>query len=153
MNSYLNVAVFRYKDIKGEALEAYFDFVHKKIGKLDMVEANLTLAEDRILSLEACIHNSSGKAVTKWAPHATFYFEAELSLDNFSRIAMFFCALCFITLARCFGETTIMRLAGASADSRLWCMEWFSARGTVWYSFTFSSFIRLYSLAAASFVA
>jgi hypothetical protein len=28
-----------------------------------MVEGNLTIAEDRILSLEACIHNNSGHKV------------------------------------------------------------------------------------------
>jgi hypothetical protein len=31
---------------------------------MDMVEGNLTIAEDRILSLEACIHNNSGHMVS-----------------------------------------------------------------------------------------
>jgi hypothetical protein len=34
--------------------------VSKDIEDMDMVEGNLTIAEDRILSLEACIHNNSG---------------------------------------------------------------------------------------------
>ena len=50
---------------------------------MDMVEANLTIAEDRILSLESCIHNNSGRKLTKWALHALFFFEAELKLENF----------------------------------------------------------------------
>jgi hypothetical protein len=50
---------------------------------MDMIEGNLTIAEDRILSLEACIHNNSGNKVTKWALHALFFFEAELKLENF----------------------------------------------------------------------
>jgi hypothetical protein len=32
---------------------------------MDMVEGNLTIAEDRILSLEACIHNNSGDKVRR----------------------------------------------------------------------------------------
>jgi hypothetical protein len=34
--------------------------VSKDVEDMDMVEGNLTIAEDRILSLEACIHNNSG---------------------------------------------------------------------------------------------
>jgi hypothetical protein len=43
-------------------------------------QANLTIAEDRILSLEACIHNNSGHLTTKWAEHALFYFEVGQSV-------------------------------------------------------------------------
>lgn len=64
-------------------LDKYFTFVHKDTEDLDMVEANLTIAEDRILSLEACISNPSKMKKTKWCLDALFYFEAELSLENF----------------------------------------------------------------------
>jgi hypothetical protein len=52
-----------YSQIKGEAIDRYFAFVQKDVEDMDMVEGNLTIAEDRILSLEACIHNNSGNKV------------------------------------------------------------------------------------------
>jgi cellulose synthase/poly-beta-1,6-N-acetylglucosamine synthase-like glycosyltransferase len=75
--------LFRYNEIRGRALDEYFAFVNKDMEDMDMVEANLTIAEDRILSLEACIHNNTGNKKTRWAPNALFYFEAELKLESF----------------------------------------------------------------------
>jgi hypothetical protein len=55
--------LFRYHEIKGGAIDRYFNFVQRDVEEMGMVEGNLTIAEDRILSLEACIHNNSGNKV------------------------------------------------------------------------------------------
>jgi len=72
--------MYRYRDIKGEALDYYFDTVNADPNKMDMVQGNLLLAEDRILSYAAAL--KTGKR-TSWVPHATFYFEAETESEKF----------------------------------------------------------------------
>jgi len=72
--------MYRYKDIKGEALDYYFNTVNADPHSMGMVQGNLLLAEDRILSYAAAL--KTGKH-TSWVPHATFYFEAETESEKF----------------------------------------------------------------------
>eukprot|EP00948_MAST-09A_sp_MAST-9A-sp1_P002958 g2958.t1 len=74
-------AMFRYTDIAGRCLDDYFDvWGYAPPNKLNILGANLQLAEDRIPSLLGVLY--SGKTSDSCFD-ATFEFEAEMSLRAF----------------------------------------------------------------------
>lgn len=68
--------LYRYKDIRAEAVPFYLDSVAAHPSECGMLLANLNLAEDRVLSYAAVV-KTHDKAYTCYVPSAVFYFAAE----------------------------------------------------------------------------
>eukprot|EP00941_MAST-03F_sp_MAST-3F-sp1_P003302 g3302.t1 len=78
--------LFRYSEIESQVIDNYFEMTHADPTDLGIIGANLTIAEDRILSSEAALSSTSGNSKTKWCCEegdAIFYFEAETELETF----------------------------------------------------------------------
>eukprot|EP00122_Pirum_gemmata_P006001 Pgem_evm1s5485 len=72
--------MYRMSDISGPCLDYYMDFINNTTAENGIMQGNLLLAEDRILSYAAAL--KTGK-YTRWVPSAIFYFEAETESEKF----------------------------------------------------------------------
>jgi chitin synthase len=68
--------LYRYAAIRDEAVPFYIKTVASHPAECGILQANLNLAEDRVLSY-AAVMRTHDRAYTAYVPEATFYFEAE----------------------------------------------------------------------------
>lgn len=74
--------LYRASDMLGAPRDWYFDVVNTDPDKSGMVLGNLRIAEDRVLSYAAVLKTAEPRRMAL-IPEATFYFEAETSLEKF----------------------------------------------------------------------
>jgi cellulose synthase/poly-beta-1,6-N-acetylglucosamine synthase-like glycosyltransferase len=69
--------LYRYDSVRESAIPYYLETLHRDPNEMELVDATLALAEDRILSYAAVTRGKAPAMKTAFVPEAIFYFEAE----------------------------------------------------------------------------